>query len=181
MPAKGVNFLCYSTGSLFEGLSNEERQQIELKILIAHTNATVHPNWNSNWLRNVADEVLDYGLPFENESYVQWLEGIKEKENQKSLFDYAHLLRRCRDTGADYVLMIEDDTVSVKGWYGRTMEGLEAVVEKMRNMGYTSNRCKFPLLLYLEGPNLPSFPTFNISSSHQEHPICGQETDVFQR
>jgi hypothetical protein len=121
------------------------------KILIAHTNVPVHPNWNSNWPRNVADEVLDYGPPFENESYIQWLEGIKEKENQKSLFDYAHLLMRCRDTGADYVLMIEDDTVLAKGWYGRTMEGLEAVVEKMRNMGYTSNRCKFPLVLYLEG------------------------------
>jgi hypothetical protein len=160
---EGVSYLYHSTGSLLEGLSNDERQQIELKILIAHTNATIHPNWNSNWLRNVADEVLDYGPPFENESYIRVLEGNVDKENQKSLFDYAHLLRACRNTQADYVLMIEDDTVSAKGWYERTMEGLEAVARKMRSMGYTSNACKLPFSsLGRETHKLPLLPTFHI-------------------
>ena len=47
----------------------------------------------------------------------------------------------CKDSGAEYILMIEDDIVIAKGWYVRTIESLASVRRKMRNMGYHDD-CK---------------------------------------
>jgi hypothetical protein len=71
---------------------------------------TRHPDWHSPWLRNVADEVLSYEAPFKNGTWMKEMEGKIEHESEKSLFDFVYLLRVCKDSGAEYILMIEDDT-----------------------------------------------------------------------
>jgi hypothetical protein len=70
-----VNYLQFSTGSLLDGLSFEERQEIVLLILIAHTNPVKRPDHHSCWLHNIADEVLDYSSPFGRMEYIRSLKG----------------------------------------------------------------------------------------------------------
>ena len=139
---EGVQYLHYSTGSVLHGLSAEERQEIVLITLLAHANSSKHPEASSVWLRNAADQVLDYSAPFEKEGYVQSLEGVEGKQKEKSLFDYAHLLESCRATGAEFVFIMEDDTVAAEGWYRRTRQSLQAITTKMRGMGKGSTDCK---------------------------------------
>lgn len=136
----------FSTGSLLDGLSVEERQEIILVVLVAHTNPAKHPDYHSNWLHNIVDEVLDYSSPFGKREYVQSLEGKSEHAKEKSVFDYSYLLERCGDTEAEYVLMLEDDTIAAKGWYGRTMKGLESATRKTERMGYNSQDCELAIL-----------------------------------
>jgi hypothetical protein len=147
---EGVHYLHYSTGSLLHGLSIEERQQMVLITLLAHANASEHPDASSTWLLNVADQVLDYGPPFENQEYVQSLELDEDKQKEKSLFDYVHLLEACKSTGADFVFMMEDDTVAAEGWYRRTIDGLHSISGKMEAMRRDPTDCKYPLHLMLE-------------------------------
>jgi hypothetical protein len=139
---EGVQYLHYSTGSVLHGLSEEERQEIVFIALLAHTNSSKHPDADSVWLPNAADQVLDYSAPFEKEEYVQSLEGNKNKQKEKSLFDYSYLLESCRATGANFVFIMEDDTVAAQGWYRRTMQGLQAIAMKMEGMGKAPTDCK---------------------------------------
>jgi hypothetical protein len=53
--------LQFSTGSLLDGLSLEERQEIVLLVLNAHTNPAKHPDAHSNWLHNIVDETITSG------------------------------------------------------------------------------------------------------------------------
>ena len=143
---EGVQYLHYSTGSVLHGLSEEERQEIVLVTLLAHANSSKHPDASSVWLPNAADQVLDYSAPFEKEEYVQSLDGVEGKQKEKSLFDYAHLLEACKATGADFVFIMEDDTVAAEGWYRRTRQGLQAIATKMRGMGKGSTDCKHAIV-----------------------------------
>ena len=161
---EGINYLHLSTGSLLEGLTDQERGQIELKYLIPHTNPTLHPNWNSPWLRNVGDEVLSYEAPFKDQGWIAEMEGKIEHETTKSLFDFAYLLQACKDSGAEHVLMIEDDTVAAKGWYARTMEGLISVRQTMTDMGHLEN---------CESPSIQAF--YNCHHSILYLALCKQE------
>ena len=139
---ENVSYLHLSTGSLLHGLTHEERQQIELKVLFAHSDPGKHPNWNSPILASIVDEMLDYGDSFSSQKYIQELEGDTKNESSKTLFDYSYLLQACRSSGADYVFMLEDDTVVAKGWYRRVVEGLESVRDKLTKLGYSSDDCQ---------------------------------------
>ena len=144
---EGVHYLHYAAGSVLHGLTVEERQEIILITLLAHANSSRHPDADSIWLPNAADQVLDYSAPFEKEEYVRSLEGDEDKQKEKSLFDYAHLVEACRATGSEFVFMMEDDTVAAQGWYRRTMEGLHAIATKMRDMGRGPTDCKHLVVL----------------------------------
>ena len=47
-------------GSLLEGLSDAERNEIYLLPFIANTNPHAHYAYNESWLFNLADEVMTY-------------------------------------------------------------------------------------------------------------------------
>jgi hypothetical protein len=131
-----------STGSLLVGLSFEERQEIVLLVLIAQTNPAKHPDYHSNWLHNIADEALDYSSPFGKMEYIRSLQGKSEHAKEKFFFDYSYLLERCGDMEAQYVLMMEDDTIAAKGWNGRTMKRLESAARKTEGRGYNPQDCE---------------------------------------
>jgi hypothetical protein len=139
---EGAQYLHYAAGSVLHGLSAGEREEISLIALLAHADSKKHPAAGSAWLQNAADQVLDYSAPFEKQEYVQSIEGVSGKQKEKSLFDYSYLLEACRATGADFVFIMEDDTVTAEGWYPRIMKGLGDIGQNMKVMGKGPTDCK---------------------------------------
>lgn len=131
-------------------------------VLVAHTNQSGHPDYGSDWLTEMVDVILSYdNSTFGSEKdgkrwgkgWGKGEKGRKEKETQwsiaqemedqgihevKSKFDYSIVLERCLSSGAEYVLMVEDDIVFAKGWWRRVRKGVGEIVveeEEMRNEG----------------------------------------------
>lgn len=125
-----------AVGSLLDGLDAEERAQIHLKTFIAHTDPTVHPAYSEPWLYVVTDDVLTYQLDGPELEHIKKLEEERGLFREKALFDYAYLLDACKQTGAQYIAMVEDDVIAREGWYARTMKALKDVERKTREMGH---------------------------------------------
>lgn len=107
-----------TVASLLAGLSKTERKSIYLNILIGNTDPSKHPIYSEKWLSTLPDRLLTYKEDDPDfERIKDWEEGGWYRN--KTIYDYTHLLKDCYDTGADYVAMIEDDTLAVKGWLVR--------------------------------------------------------------
>ena len=110
-------------GSVLDGLNPQERQEIFLAVLIAQTDPHVHPIYGEQWLTNVVDKVLLYDVS--QEQMADLIAWEQEKDyRKKAIFDYIYMLQRCQDTGAQWITMIEDDTLAVNGWYRSAIEAL---------------------------------------------------------
>jgi len=125
----GDQYVRSTIGSLLDGLTPDERGEIHLGVLIAHTGPHVHPIYGQQWLTNAVDKVYLYDVGQERfQNLVQW-----EKENDyrwKAVFDYTYILQRCLDTGAEWIAIIEDDTLAVDGWYSRAIEAVTKADEQ---------------------------------------------------
>ena len=118
-----------TVGSLLDGLTVEEREEIYLNILIAHTAPHVHPIYGEEWLHHVSEKVLLYDVS--QKQFNDLLNWEKDKDyRKKAIFDYSFLLQSCLNTGAQWIAMIEDDTLAVTGWYPRAIEALEMADDK---------------------------------------------------
>lgn len=116
-------------GSLLLGLTPEQREDIYFVVLIAHTAPHVHPVYGEEWLTNVVDKVLLYDI--DQKQMTELLQWEKDKDyRKKAIFDYTYLLKKCHDTGAQWIAMIEDDTLAVDGWYPNAMEALAIADDK---------------------------------------------------
>ncbi|CAG8109277.1 unnamed protein product [Penicillium salamii] len=118
-----------TVASLLAGLNELERKSIFLNLLIGNTEASKHPIYSEKWIETLPDRVLTYQK--ENPDF----ERIKYWENggyyrNKTIYDYTHLLRDCYDTGAEYVAMIEDDTLAVKDWLPSALHSLDSVKKR---------------------------------------------------
>ena len=148
-------------GSLLEGLSKKDRDSIHLITFIAHTDPTAHPIYDQPWTQAVSDEVLTYDIPDADLQRLKLYEDDHHPRN-KSMYDYGYLLRRCLQTGAPYVAIIEDDTIAREGWF---KYGMAAVLE-------AANRAAAARWLYLRmfyteslfGWNSEYWPTYMIVS-----------------
>ena len=110
-------------GSLLEPLSDFERKEIYLAVLIAHTEPYTHPIYNEPWLTTLANKVLVYDVPDEQRAkLVEW-ETDKDYA-RKAIFDYTYVMQKCVDRGAEWIAMIEDDTLAVADWYPHLMASL---------------------------------------------------------
>lgn len=116
--------------SLFDHLSQRERSEIEMNLLIAHARPEDHPSFTANettpWASRLADNVLTYynsGQGSGQISELRHLEQLKEY-NKKAFHDYVLLLKKCHDSGSEWVLMLEDDVLAQEAWYARTMESV---------------------------------------------------------
>jgi hypothetical protein len=96
----GGNYFQFSTGSLLDDLSVEERQEIVLLLFIAHTDPATNPDDNLNWLHNIADEVLDYRSPFGKMEYIRSLDGNSEHAEEKSVFRLFVFVREMCEYGS---------------------------------------------------------------------------------
>lgn len=126
---EGEQYVRSTIGSLLDGLTPEDRAGIYLGVLIAHTNPEIHPIYGQQWLTNVVDKVYLYDVNQEKaKNLAQW-----EQDNDyrwKAVFDYTYILQRCVDTGAQWITIIEDDTLAVDGWFPRAIEAVTKADEQ---------------------------------------------------
>ncbi|RDW59725.1 hypothetical protein BP6252_12812 [Coleophoma cylindrospora] len=120
-----------TVGSLLDGLSLADRRSIYLNLLIAHVDPSRHPIYGEKWTETLPDKILQYpDDPAAQDLLYTW-----ENEGwyrNKSIYDYAYLLKDCYYTGAKYIAMIEDDTLAVEGWYPQALKALEQIEEAMK-------------------------------------------------
>jgi hypothetical protein len=123
-------YVSLTVGSLLAGLSDEERKSIFLNLLIGHTEPSQHPISAERWVDALPDRILQYRKESPDFDQIRaWEEGGWYRN--KTIYDYSYLLKDCYDTGAEYVAMIEDDTLAVAGWLPRALKALDAVVNAM--------------------------------------------------
>ena len=135
----GQQYVRATIGSLLEGLSDEERDEVSLITFVAQTDPHQHPIFGEPWLETLSDQVLSYDLPSEELAHIKNLERDRNYR-EKGVYDYAYVLDKCAATGAPWVTIIEDDTLAVVGWYQRAT----AAVRKI-----DSDRSKDKKWLYL--------------------------------
>lgn len=46
----GRQYLNETVGSMLAGLTDEERNELEVQLLFAHVDSTIHPDWSARWL-----------------------------------------------------------------------------------------------------------------------------------
>jgi hypothetical protein len=119
---EGTRYLRTTVGSLLEGLSPEERRNIHLVVLIAHSDPFANPEYHEPWLANLVDHVLLYE-PSQLD-HITALE-IDVGNREKMLYDYTYTLKTCIDARTPYIAMLEDDVLASDGWFWRTLLGLQ--------------------------------------------------------
>ncbi|KAL8764580.1 MAG: hypothetical protein Q9209_007968 [Squamulea sp. 1 TL-2023] len=115
-----------TVGSLLQGLTEPERNGIHLVVFFAQTNPQQHPIYHEPWLKNVANEILQYDVGDEELARLHSLEQ-EHQHWKKSMYDYEYLLKKCFDTEADWVMLVEDDVLAKEGWYLQAMTALEDI------------------------------------------------------
>lgn len=160
----GEQYVRSTVGSLLEGLSEQQRREVHLTVLIAHTEPKDHPIYGEEWLKAAANKVLLYGVSEEQLKQLQTWE--KEKDYQKkAIFDYTYLLDNCHATSASWIAMIEDDTVAMAGWYPKAMDAVD-VADAQHEWGKTADWL-YLRLFYTEeffGWNAEEWPQYLLAS-----------------
>ncbi|KAJ5745954.1 hypothetical protein N7520_011136 [Penicillium odoratum] len=136
----GVRYFKSTVGTVVEGLSDVERANIQLILFIAHTDPSQHPAYAEPWLHQVADRVLLYNASEVDVDHIRELESDEAKiaAREKALFDYAYLLKACKQVGAPYTIILEDDVVALDGWYHRTHDAVISADQKTKEMGVSN-------------------------------------------
>jgi hypothetical protein len=66
----GRQYLNETVGSMLAGLTDEERNELDVQLLFAHVNSTVHPDWGAKWL-DTLDQWGTYNVSEEDLGQVQ--------------------------------------------------------------------------------------------------------------
>jgi hypothetical protein len=66
----GRQYLNETVGSMLAGLTDEERNELEVQLLFAHVDSTVHPDWDAKWL-DTLDQWSTYNVSDQDLSQVQ--------------------------------------------------------------------------------------------------------------
>jgi hypothetical protein len=131
----GERYFKSSVGSLLQGLTREERQDIHLITFIAHTNPAMHPKYSEPWLHNLADQVITDNLPPEQLEMLAVMEKETGVFREKGLYYYRYLLEACYRVGAANIFMMEDDVLALDGWYHRTIRALDMTRQQTHEKG----------------------------------------------
>ncbi|CAG8262776.1 unnamed protein product [Penicillium salamii] len=121
--------------SLLDGLSEEERRSVFLNLLISNIEPSTHPSFSEKWVEMLLDRLLTYGK--DDPDFAQ----LKTWEDggwywNKTIYDYTYLLKNCYDIGAEYVAMLEDDTLVVKGWLPFALQALDDIKQRTANTNW---------------------------------------------
>ncbi|WPG99527.1 Hypothetical protein R9X50_00234200 [Acrodontium crateriforme] len=115
-------------GSLLDGLSDRERSDLFIMPFIGNVDPREHLAFNETWLPNVADKIVTYDdehVSDADRARLRHMTSGQQGHKEKALFDYKSVLRGClKNTHAPYVLIVEDDTLAIDGWYSHTMAAL---------------------------------------------------------
>ena len=157
-------YLDIAIGSLLEGLAEDERNDIYLIAFIANTDPHDHISYQSPWLHDLVDRVLTYDdIPSERKAELAKLEREDIEHRVKPLLDYIHLLQTCAATGAEHVLMLEDDVIAAANWFHQTNTTLQSL-EQHRDFDRTLYLCLF-YTSHLLGWNSEHWLIYAITSS----------------
>ncbi|KAB5518923.1 hypothetical protein GE09DRAFT_507241 [Coniochaeta sp. 2T2.1] len=131
------SFLPHTLATLTDTLTARERSSIHLVVLLADRPSDHHSAYGQEWLENIADEVLLYGKPPAadgNNSIYRTVpfdlvpgrpRGEGRIENMR--LDHSLLVEACRNHGADYFVLVEDDIIASRDWFARLQKGLAYV------------------------------------------------------
>ncbi|KAI0548889.1 hypothetical protein F4679DRAFT_288431 [Xylaria curta] len=155
----GVSYLKSTLGSLQHGLTPKERDALYFIVFVAHTNQSKHDEYNQPWLVAMADELPSYDS-------LTLAEAMGNQNHEiKSKYDYSIVLEACANTGAPYVLMLEDDVLFLDGWWPRVARALDLAATKTWETGHMD--FLYLRLFYYEGLlgwNRESWPLYLSSS-----------------
>lgn len=154
----GTMYFDLLVGSLLDGLSNEERTDLIILPFIANIDPHAHHAYNQTWLHTLTDTVFTYDNVSVKDKARMRSQESPDGHKKKALFDYSYMLRRCLDTNAPYILMLEDDVIAADGWYRRT----KAAVQEMENMAESRNSLYLRLFYNtrIQGWNSESWPLY---------------------
>ncbi|KAI0183161.1 hypothetical protein EV127DRAFT_457700 [Xylaria flabelliformis] len=139
----GISYLKSTLGSLQHGLTPQERNALYFVVFIAHTNQSKHEEYNQPWLVTMADELPSY----DNLTLAQTMSS--RSHEIKSKYDYSIVLEACANTGAPYLLMLEDDVLFLDGWWPRVARALDLAAIKTWEAGHID--FLYLRLFYYEG------------------------------
>jgi len=123
--ARESRYIDTTIGSLVDGLTPNERQDIHLIVLIPHSDPTKHSAYREPWLGNLVNEILHYESTNSQFDRIVTLEREEAPFREKGLFDYLSLMRACLDrSDAPYIAIFEDDIVAMPDWYRRSLAGI---------------------------------------------------------
>lgn len=122
-------------GSLLEGLTDTQRTSIHLAVFFAQTNPHRHPVYNETWLENVANGIVHYDVDDEEIARLRMLEETHQVW-AKSMYDYEYLLKICLGTGAQWIMIVEDDVLAKEGWYSEAMRALDDIQNQTNDHGW---------------------------------------------
>lgn len=113
--------------SILEGLTDHERADLNLAVLIAETDPERHPSWSNpakpSWPRTVVDDMYTYTV---QPAELEHLRDLTETSNfrEKGVYDYIYAMQHCYETGTPYIAFFEDDVMLAEGWLVRTLLGI---------------------------------------------------------
>lgn len=122
-------------GSVLDGLSKEQRDDIHLVVLFAQTDPQKHPIYNEPWLNNVADRIVEYNASEDEMARLRSFEDKHQSWN-KSMYDYNYLLRECLNTNAKWIMLVEDDVLAKAGWYTQAKDALQDIQSQMAHLDW---------------------------------------------
>ncbi|KAI4850108.1 hypothetical protein E4T44_02938 [Aureobasidium sp. EXF-8845] len=127
----GEQPLDLAVASALEGMFPQERADIHVGVLFAHTNPEDHPSWRNPRLRNLVDEAFSYNTTLEDYAMLQDLE-ISHDYKRKGVFDYAYGLEYCLNTTTSpYIAIFEDDIIFAVGWLVYTLNNLSNLEKRL--------------------------------------------------
>jgi hypothetical protein len=142
---RGDQYVGLTVGSLLDGLSESERRKMLLYLRIGNTNPSDHPMYSEKWVETLPDRLLTYSKDDPDfEQLQQWEEGGWYRN--KTIYDFTTLMSECYKSGAEYVAMLEDDTLAVKGWFPSAMRALSTVQQRTAGRDWIYLR-----LFYIDG------------------------------
>ncbi|PSK45206.1 T-complex protein 1 subunit zeta [Elsinoe australis] len=132
---EGKQYVQEAIGSVLVGLSKEERETIDLRLLFTHVEPAKHPDWNQTWLE-VVDEWSGYNVSKEG---LQFIQGLEESRNfyAKGVYDYVYVLNHClHNSTAPYIAIFEDDIIAAEGWLFKTLKALSQLRRQSKSWLY---------------------------------------------
>jgi len=110
-----VLYVDSAIGSLLEGLTAKERQNIHFILFIANIQPEIHPLYNASWVRNVVDEVITWKDANPSQTDERFLQNLGDRQDfvHKGVRDYTHVLQACERTKASFVVTFEDDIIAL--------------------------------------------------------------------
>lgn len=119
-----TQYLRHTLGSLLADLTLQERQEIYILVFLPHSRPNIHPAYGEDWLSVLADRVLTYEVGDDEMQHIRGMEAEGGMFIEKGLYDYSYLLSACAEQHTPYIAIIEDDAITMDGWYHRTMNAL---------------------------------------------------------